>query len=88
MLAGRKESVNVRLLFAPHGQVPFPSMVEVRILDLGNALDEDYVLLNSTSFGVGEEEGDLRVLFHVLNLAREEYTRCYNELGRVVVVEE
>ncbi len=63
-------------------------MVEVRIFDLGNALDEDYVLLNSTAFGVGEEEGDLRVLFHVLNLAREQYTRSHSEIGRVVVVEE
>ena len=63
-------------------------MVEVRIPDLGDALDEDYVLLDPTPFRIGEEERDFGVLFHVLNLAREQYTRCYHELGRVVVVEE
>ena len=62
-------------------------MVEVRVPDLGNTLDEDYMLLNSTAFWVGEEEGDLRVFFHVLNLAREQYAGRNREPGWVIIIE-
>src|SRR3989442_337030 len=88
LLPGRKESVNVRLLLAPHRQVPFPSMVEVRIITFCNALNEDDMLPYSTAFRVGEEERDLRVLLHVLNLAREQYAGCDSELRRMIVIEE
>src|SRR5438445_12457240 len=72
LLPGSEESVNVRLLLAPHGKISFPSMVKVRIITFCNALDEDDVFLNPTAFRVGEEQGDLRVLLHMLDLAREQ----------------
>src|SRR2546425_10846368 len=88
LVPGRKESVNVRLLLAPHRQVPFPSMVKVGIIAFCNALDEDNVLLDSTAFWVGEEQRYLRVLLHMLNLAREQYAGCHSELRRIIVIEE
>src|SRR5205807_6716698 len=88
LLPGRKESVNVRLFLAPHRQVSFPSMVKVRIITFCNALDEDNVLLYSAAFRVGEAQGDLRVLLHMLNLAREQYAGCHSELRRRIVIEE
>src|SRR5713101_844079 len=88
LLSGRKESVNVGLLFAPHGKIPFPSMVKVRIITFCNALDEDDMLLYPTAFRIGEEQRDLRVLLHMRDLAREQYAGCHSELRRVIVIEE
>src|SRR2546428_10577871 len=83
LVPGRKESVNVRLLLAPHREGSFPSMVKVGIIAFCNAVNEDDMLLNSTAFRDVEEQRYFRVLLHMLNRSREQYAGYHIEPSRI-----